>query len=178
MQASRRSVAQIVELALFRTSVPPASKYNIAITPLRFASTFREPVRRPHPLASISGNAKAQTETPRTRSAVTYISSGVTTLFAIVAAQIDWTFKLQRALFVAVITGFASYAIAFYHLKDQNKSTISSPTFTQYKAPTKAGFEAALKELSSQLPPDCVSTDRDHLVSHGVGEWDCKWYLA
>ena len=89
--------------------------------------------------------------------------------------RILWTWRynanpVQKALLVAVATGFTAYALAIYQSKrdgtlGQGKSV--------YKPPTREGFQAALANIRQALPEDCVSTDIGDLVEHGTTEWTC-----
>lgn len=77
--------------------------------------------------------------------------------------------KVQRwstltAILLATLTGSATYIVGLQAGKP-------ATPLTSYKEPTQARFDAALEELKSWIPSDCLAEDRDSLVSHGHSDW-------
>ena len=77
-------------------------------------------------------------------------------------------FSLTTAILLATLTGAATYALGAQGARP------AAPALG-YKEPTQASFDAALKELQTWIPEDCLATDRDSLTSHGHSEWAGEW---
>lgn len=73
-------------------------------------------------------------------------------------------FSALTGIILATLTGSITYAIGV-----QSQQVTADPK-KSYREPTLDGFSKALKELDF-LPEDCIGTDRDSLMSHGVSSW-------
>lgn len=73
-------------------------------------------------------------------------------------------FSALTGILLATLTGGITYAIGV------QSSQVTADPKKSYREPTSDGFIAAMKELNF-LPEDCIGTDRDSLISHGVSSW-------